>query len=106
LASRAAEGPAQAPAARKRVAKTGPQIQSIAPKSPCENGYRESFNGKLRDECLRQEICDSLEAQSVIGLWRSTYNCVRPHSSLGYRPPAPVSLPDLVFRLPMAATGQ
>jgi transposase InsO family protein len=62
---------------------------------------------KLQDECLRQEIFYSLkEAQIVIGLWQNTYNRVRPHSSLGYRPPAPVSFPDLAFRLPMAATMQ
>jgi len=94
-------------AARKWVAKTGPQIQSIAPGSPWENGCCESFNGKLRDECLRQEIVYSLkEAQIVIALWQSTYNRVRPHSSSGYRPPAPVSFPDLAFRLPMAAAMQ
>jgi putative transposase len=67
----------------------------------------ESFNGKLQDECLRQEIFYSLkEAQIVIGLWQTIYNRVRPHSSLDYRPPAPVSYPDLAFRLPMAATMQ
>ncbi|CAO4157341.1 hypothetical protein DHODJN_26235 [Methylorubrum extorquens] len=60
---------------------------------------------KLRDECLRQEIFYSLkEAQVVIGLLQNTYNRVRQHSSLGYRPPAPVSFPDLAFRLPMAIT--
>ena len=94
-------------ALRKWVAKASSQIQYIAPGSPWENGYCESFNGKLRDECLRQEIFYSLkEAQIVIGLWQSTYNRVRPHSSLGYRPPAPVSFPDLAFRLPRAATMQ
>ena len=62
---------------------------------------------KLRDECLRQEIFYSLrEAQVVIGLWQNTYNRVRPHSSLGYRPPAPVSFPDLAYRLPVATTMQ
>ena len=62
---------------------------------------------KLRDECLRQEIFYSLrEAQVVIGLWQNTYNRVRPHSSLGYRPPAPVTFPDLAYRLPMATTMQ
>jgi putative transposase len=45
-------------------------------------------------------------AQVVIGLWQNTYNRIRPHSSLGYRPPTPVSYPDLAFRLPMAATMQ
>ncbi|KNY19207.1 integrase core domain-containing protein, partial [Methylobacterium sp. ARG-1] len=59
------------------------------------------------DECLRQEIFYSLrEAQVVIGLWQNTYNRVRPHSSLGYRPPAPVSFPDPAYRLPMATTMQ
>ncbi|KNY20064.1 integrase [Methylobacterium sp. ARG-1] len=92
---------------RRWVAKAGSQIQYIAPGSPWENGYCESFNGKLRDECLRQEIFYSLkEAQIVIGLWQTIYNRVRPHSSLGYRPPAPVSYPDLAFRLPMTATVQ
>ncbi|GEP08051.1 hypothetical protein MOX02_60890 [Methylobacterium oxalidis] len=64
----------------------------------CEQSY---------DECLRQEIVSSLkEAQAVIGLWQASYNRVRPHSSLVYRPPAPVSFPDLAFRLLMAATRQ
>jgi transposase InsO family protein len=75
--------------------------------SPWETGYCESFHGKLRDECLRQEIFYSLkEAQVVIGLWQNPYNRVRPHSSLGDLPPAPVSYPDLAFRLPMAAAMQ
>ena len=66
-------------ALRKWVAKNGPQIQDIAPGSPWENGYRESFNGKLTDECLRQEIFYSLkEAQAVIGIWQNTYNRIRP----------------------------
>ena len=56
---------------------------------------------------LKQEIFYSLkEAQIVIGLWQNTYNRVRPHSSLGYRPPAPVSFPDLAFRLPMVPAMQ
>ncbi|WCS27880.1 IS3 family transposase [Methylobacterium sp. NMS14P] len=94
-------------ALRKWVAKAGSQIQYIAPGSPWENGYCEIFDGKLRDECLRQEIFYSLkEAQAVIALWQNTYNCIRPHSSLGLRPPAPVSYPDLAFRLPMAAAVQ
>jgi len=94
-------------ALRKWAAKAGPQVQSIAPGSPWENGYCESFNGKLRDECLRQEIFYSLKAaQIAIGLWQTTDNHVRPHSSLGCRPPAPVSYPDLAFRLPMTATMQ
>ena len=62
----------------------------IEPGSPWGNGYCESFNGKLRDECLNGEIVYSLkEAQIVIGQWRQQYNTVRPHAALGYRPPAP-----------------
>ncbi len=62
----------------------------IEPGSPWENGYIESFNGKLRDELLDGEIFDTLfEAQVLVERWRRYYNTVRPHSSLGYRPPAP-----------------
>ena len=62
----------------------------IEPGSPWENGYCESFNGKLRDECLNGEILYSLkEAQVVIEQWRVEYNTRRPHSALGYRPQAP-----------------
>ena len=62
----------------------------IEPGSPWENGFCESFNGKLRDECLNGEIFYSLkEVQIVIQGWRKEYNTVRPHSALGYRPPAP-----------------
>ena len=62
----------------------------IEPGSPWENGYNESFNGKLRDELLNREIFYTLEEAGVlIELWRREYNQFRPHSSLGYRPPAP-----------------
>lgn len=62
----------------------------IQPGSPWENGYCESFNGKLRDELLNGEIFYSLkEAKILIEKWRKHYNTVRPHSSLKYRPPAP-----------------
>jgi transposase InsO family protein len=65
----------------------------IAPGSPWENGYIESFNGKLRDEVLNLEIFDTLlEAKVLIDRWRREYNHVRPHSSLGYRPPAPEAM--------------
>jgi len=65
----------------------------IEPGSPWENGYVESFNGKLRDELLTREIFDTLqEAQVLIERWRVHYNTKRPHSSLGYRPPAPESI--------------
>jgi transposase InsO family protein len=62
----------------------------IAPGSPWENGYCESINGKLRDELLNGEIFYTLrEAQVIIEQWRVHYNTIRPHSALGYRPPAP-----------------
>ncbi len=62
----------------------------IEPGSPWENGYSESFNGKLRDELLDREIFYTLrEARILIEWWRQHYNTVRPHSALGYRPPAP-----------------
>ncbi|MFX7849891.1 transposase, partial [Acinetobacter baumannii] len=62
----------------------------IAPGSPWENGYCESFNSKLRDELLAGEAFSPLyEAQVLIERWRRQYNAVRPHSSLGYSPPAP-----------------
>jgi len=62
----------------------------IEPGSPWENGYVESFNGKLRDELLNGEIFDTLlEARVLLESWRREYNCYRPHSSLQYRPPAP-----------------
>ena len=61
--------------------------------SPWENGYNESFNGKLRDELLNGEIFYSLKgAQVMIERWRHHYNTVRPHSALGYRPPAPQAI--------------
>ena len=62
----------------------------IEPGSPWENGYVESFNGKFRDELLNGEIFYTLqEAQVIIERWRREYNTFRPHSALGYRPPAP-----------------
>ena len=62
----------------------------IEPGSPWENGYIESFNGKLRDELLNREIFMTLtEAKVLIEQWRQEYNQVRPHSSLGYKPPTP-----------------
>ena len=62
----------------------------IEPGSPWENGDVESFNGKLRDELLNTEVFNTLlEAKVLIEQWRVHYNTVRPHSSLGYRPPAP-----------------
>jgi putative transposase len=75
---------------RNWLASVGAKTLYIEPGSPWENGYCESFNGKLRDELLNGEIFYSLkEAKVVIGSWRHHYNTVRPHSSLRYRPPAP-----------------
>jgi len=71
------------------------QVQTlfIEPGSPWENGYVESFNGKLRDALLDGEIFYTLtEAKSLIERWRRLYNTVRPHSALGYRPPAPEAI--------------
>jgi putative transposase len=66
------------------------QTQFITPGSPWENGYIESFNGKLRFELLNREIFDTLkEAEVIIESWRHHYNTVRPHSALRWRPPAP-----------------
>ena len=65
----------------------------IEPGSPWENGYCESFNSKLRDELLAAEQFSTLyEAKVLIEQWRRHYNAIRPHSSLGYRPPAPETI--------------
>lgn len=78
---------------REWLAKVGVKTLYIEPGSPWENGYVESFNGKLRDELLNREIFYSLkEAKVLIESWRKEYNTVRPHSALGYRPPAPEAL--------------
>ncbi|WP_153039768.1 integrase core domain-containing protein, partial [Pseudovibrio sp. Ad37] len=61
----------------------------IEPGSPWENGYCESFNGRMRDELLNGETFYSLrEAQIIIERWKNHYNTKQPHSALGYRPPA------------------
>jgi transposase InsO family protein len=79
-----------AKAVREWLARLGTETLFIEPGSPWENGYIESFNGKLRDELLNGEIFYTLaEARVLIEIWRKHYNRVRPHSSLGYRPPAP-----------------
>ena len=79
-----------AEAVRDWLGRLGVGALFIEPGSPWENGYAESFNGKLRDELLDREIFYTLkEAQVMIERWRRHYNQVRPHSSLGYRPPAP-----------------
>ena len=83
-----------ATAVREWLAKLEVETLFIEPGSPWENGYIESFNGKLRDELLNGEIFTTLtEARVLIERWRNQYNRVRPHSSLGYRPPAPEVVP-------------
>ena len=72
------------------ITAVGAKTAYIAPGSPWENGFIESFNARLRDELLNGEIFYTLrEAQIIIESWRRHYNTVRPHASLGYRPPAP-----------------
>ena len=78
---------------RDWITAVGSKTAYIEPGSPWENGYCESFNARFRDELLNGEIFYSLrEAQILIERWRHHYNTVRPHSALGYRPPAPDSI--------------
>jgi putative transposase len=78
---------------RQWLGKIGVKTLFIEPGSPWENGYCESFNSKLRDELLAGELFSTLhEAKVLIERWRRHYNAVRPHSSLGYRPPAPETI--------------
>ena len=90
-----------AKAVRQWLSRLGVQTLFIEPGSPWENGYIESFNGKLRDELLDGEIFTTVkEAKVLTAWWKRQYNHVRPHSSLGYRPPAPV-----VIRPPISAAS-
>lgn len=93
-----------ATAVRKWLERVNVQTLFIEPGSPWENGYVESFIGKLRDELLNREIFLTLtEAQVLIERWRVHYNQHRPHSSLGYRPPAPATIqPQNSLTLAMA----
>jgi putative transposase len=75
---------------RDWLGKIGVGTLYIEPGSPWENGYGESFNGKFRDEFLNRELLDTVfEAEVLTRRYREHYNTVRPHSALGYRPPAP-----------------
>ena len=95
-----------AKALRDWIAAVGAKMAYIAPGSPWENGYVESFNARLRDELLDGEIFYSLkEAQIVIESWRRHYNAVRPHESLGYRPPAPEVFVPALAAWPSARLG-
>ena len=79
-----------AKAVRSWLSHLGVRTLYIEPGNPWENGYIESFNGKLRDELLDREVFDTLlEAKVLVERWRQEYNHIRPHSSLGYRLPAP-----------------
>ena len=86
-------------AVRDWIAAVGSRTAYIEPGSPWENGYCESFNGRMRDELLNGEIFYTLrEAQIIIEKWRKHYNTKRPHSALGYRPPAPEAVIPLAQR--------
>jgi len=89
-----------AKAVQKWITAVGAKTAYITPGSPWENGFIESFNARLRDELLDGEIFYSLaEAKIVIESWRRHYNTVRPHGSLGYKPPAPeVFVPAMAAR--------
>ena len=89
-----------AKAVQKWIGAVGAKTAYIMPGSPWENGFIESFNARLRDELLDGEIFYSLaEAKIIIESWRRHYNTVRPHGSLGYKPPAPeVFVPALAER--------
>jgi putative transposase len=90
-------------AVRGWLGQLGVKTLFIEPGSPWENGYNESFNSKLRDELLNGEIFTTLyEAKVLIERWRRHYNAIRPHSSLGYRPPAPETVLPPAFNLAYA----
>lgn len=80
-------------AVRDWIGAVGAKTAYIERGSPWENGHVESFNARFRDELLNREIFYSLrEAQIIIEAWRKHYNTKRPHSALGYRPPAPETI--------------
>jgi len=91
-----------AKAVRNWIAAVGAKTAYIMPGSPWENGFIESFNARLRDELLDGEIFYSIaEARIIIESWRRHYNTVRPHGSIGYKPPAPeVFIPARAARSP------
>ena len=95
-----------AQAVREWLPRLGVKTLYIEPGSPWEDGYNESFNGKLRDELLNGEIFYSLhEAKVLIEQWRRHYNTIRPHSALGYRPPAPQTIVPKRAGPPFAMDG-
>ena len=88
---------------RKWLSGIGVKTAYIEPGSPWENGFCESFNGTFRDNLLDGELFYSLkEARVVVGEWVKHYNHVRPHSALGYRPPAPqTQVPKIIHNQPI-----
>lgn len=91
-----------AKAIRKWLNELGASTLFIEPGSPWENGYVESFNGKMRDELLNREIFYTVKAaQVLIEGWRREYNHVRPYSALGYRPPAPEAIRTMPIAAPL-----
>jgi transposase InsO family protein len=94
-------------AVRNWLERIGVKTLFIEPGSPWENGYNESFNGRLRDELLNGEIFYTLaEAKALIENWRQHYNAIRPHSSLGYRPPAPAAILPKTFKPPYSENAR
>jgi len=92
-------------AVREWLPRVGVKTLYIEPGSPWENGYNESFNGKLRDELLNGEIFYTpQEAQVLIERWRRHFNTIRPHSPLNYRPPAPKAILPEMARSPYLET--
>jgi transposase InsO family protein len=84
---------------RDWIAAVGARTAYIEPGSPWENGYIESFNARFRDELLNGEIFYTLrEAQIAIEEWRRHYNSIRPHSALGWKPPAPETIVPMDHR--------
>ena len=105
---RSSNGPEYtAKAVRRWLGCLGIHTAFIEPGSPWENGYNESFNGKLRGELVNREIFYSLkEAKVLVRNWRQEYNRVRPHSSLECRPPAPEAVQPLMIKPIWYAAGR
>ena len=75
----------------------------IAPGKPTQNAFIESFNGRLRDECLNETLFTSLaHARPILAAWRRDYNTIRPHSRLGGRTPAEIAAQALPGHAPAA----
>jgi hypothetical protein len=95
-----------ATAVREWLGRLGVKTAFIERGSPWENGYNEPFNAKLRDELLDREVFHTLaEARVLVGAWRRHYNTVRPHSALGYRPPAPETVVPPKAEAPRMPSG-